>query len=492
METLLFAVRYVYKNKKKIAIKLPLRISSYDSLEQRKVLRAQLKTPAWRQKLAGLRQQGYTICYAEYDRDTDSVKGGTPLQPTQNTALNSYVRLALTQETTYSIYVPSAQEKPLSLFKKGWQGIASIPNKIFGGLLGRTILKAQTMDFSLQGSTPKEAVDIFIYENKSNIHAKRIKVFTKDKSELDTLELHLPYKNKKTKKQDRIYIINVVGYDMCYQQKLGEMKNDLLKLKKEGIDAHIIGFNFRNVADSKGKVQSENDLILDVKTQVKRLRDKGVPAENIVIKGYSLGAGISAKAVKELHDEKTPVNLFHSRSFKRISSAVSGWIRAGKKNGVKDRNPFASFFGKVAEPFIRFGLAASQWGINAEKAYMKIPEANKQYIVVRTPTKKQTSATYDDKTITHAASLHNCNSLKLLRKKDKTEKARAKERKMIVDETKVPQCKTLNGHTAPMNALINSKGKTANYVFRQFVSGICKKNHSKSVERNEKRVLLSF
>ncbi len=57
--------------------------------------------------------------------------------------------------------------------------------------------------------------------------------------------------------------------------------------------------------------------------KVKYLLDKGIPAEDITLYGYSMGGGIAACIAKRLHEEGHPVNLTIDRSFSSLSAVVS-------------------------------------------------------------------------------------------------------------------------------------------------------------------------
>lgn len=57
--------------------------------------------------------------------------------------------------------------------------------------------------------------------------------------------------------------------------------------------------------------------------QVKKLRNEGIPPEDVTLYGYSMGGGIAAHTTKKLHEEDYPVNLTIERSFSSLSNVVS-------------------------------------------------------------------------------------------------------------------------------------------------------------------------
>lgn len=94
----------------------------------------------------------------------------------------------------------------------------------------------------------------------------------------------------------------------------------------------IIGMNFRGVMQSTGRARSEQDWVNDVLALVAHLRSQGVPLENIVLKGHSLGGALFTLAAAQLYKKErrtTPLGqkipcmkLINDRSF----SSLADWL----------------------------------------------------------------------------------------------------------------------------------------------------------------------
>lgn len=127
-------------------------------------------------------------------------------------------------------------------------------------------------------------------------------------------------------------IIHAVGNADCYENHMHEYA----LLAQEFPHARIVGFNFRGTMNSTGRAWSENDWIEDVKSIVKHYQDQGVPLENILLNGQSLGAAIVTLAAAKIYQEakdkaiankidpKTvkSLKLLNTRSFSSVTEFV--------------------------------------------------------------------------------------------------------------------------------------------------------------------------
>jgi pimeloyl-ACP methyl ester carboxylesterase len=171
------------------------------------------------------------------------------------------------------------------------------------------------------------------------------------------------------------------------------------------LNVNVIGFNYRGVADSTGLACSSDDLIIDGIAQVQRLIDRGVDPEKIVLRGNSLGGAVAALVGQHFHKRDQKVSVFSARSFSTITNAIVAWIRTGYP---EDRNEttYRKILGWLAKPFIMLAVAASKWEMDGYSAYQSIPDAYKEYMVVRSSRAKRVPARKDDTVIPHYASLH--------------------------------------------------------------------------------------
>ncbi|WP_304607460.1 hypothetical protein [Legionella sp. MW5194] len=163
--------------------------------------------------------------------------------------------------------------------------------------------------------------------------------------------------------------------------------------------------------------------------------------------------------------------------------------------------------GWFAKPFIKFGIALVKWEMDAGSAFKSIPEAYKDYIVVRTRKgKDKRDKSIDDTVIPHYASIHKELSAERRKKKVEIDKEienldtlietsdplakpgliSAKEglveaRERIKSDRKMETSPRQNGHNAGWDDLTNRSGKTATTFFREFVERTTKDHAVKPV-----------
>ncbi|WP_028387905.1 lipase family protein [Legionella fairfieldensis] len=335
--------------------------------------------------------------------------------------------------------------------------------------------------------------------NGDDLTCEKHEVITYDKAHLDTFEIkHNSQENIVPKYQK--YIINLVGNSMCYEQIINTMKKDAIALQ-----ANVVGFNFRSVGQSTGKVKSRDDLIADGIAQVQRLLDQGVSPQNITLKGHSLGAGIASLVAQHFHQLGQPVNLFNSRSFSSMTNVLVGYLRLKHKIGHKE-SIGRIILGWLVKPFIKLFVVLAKWEINAGSAFKSIPAAYKDYIVVRSK-KEIRGHRIDDPVIPHYASIHKELTSERRKKKAKIDeeiahlediiqkadpltkseladarRALFKARLKIKSDRKMgTSTQDANGHNSGWNELHNRAGKSAEAFFREFVQRTQEDHAVKSV-----------
>lgn len=248
--------------------------------------------------------------------------------------------------------------------------------------------------------------------NIDSAECKKTKVKVKGSLEVELDTVIFLHKNKSDTdaKNERCYILHFFGSGADYENE--ECKSEML----DGFlnqNANVIGFNYRGIGLSSGKVLTQDHLIEDGIAQVQNLLDSGVPSEKIVLKGHSLGGAVATLVAKHFHDIGKPVYLFNEKSFSSASKVVVGRMRqASFKNGHEEKF-LPKIYGQILFPFIKVLLNLLNWEINAAKAYKEIPSKYKSYLVVRSPKSMRGNRT-DDAIIPHYASLH-----KGLSKKDR-------------------------------------------------------------------------
>lgn len=201
---------------------------------------------------------------------------------------------------------------------------------------------------------------------------------------------------------------------------------------------------------------------------------------------------------QHFHQLRQPINLFNSRSFSTITNFLVGHVRLkrdenGQAIGHND-SIGGTIFGWLAKPFIKFGVALAKWEINAGSAFKSIPEAYKDYIVVRSR-KDIRGNRIDDAVIPHYASIHKeltserrakkaeiddeiANLDDIIQNADPLAKpgltnartALVQAREKIKSDRKMEtDSQYANGHNSDWSTLHNRSGKSAQTFFREFV-----------------------
>ncbi|MDR3491311.1 MAG: alpha/beta hydrolase [Gammaproteobacteria bacterium] len=331
-----------------------------------------------------------------------------------------------------------------------WDLTKAIVRNVYGMSFGQKIMLSQSENFS-EASIPEN-------NNLLNIIFDRSFVITHDNAKLDTLTISA--KNAVNPKNRQLHIINFVGIGMSYHDIFQDMKEDCLALK-----CTVIGFNYRGIHTSSGKLYSKDDLIVDGIAQVQRLLDDEVIDQNIILAGHSLGGAIATLVTKHFHDRGYKIKLFNSRSLSSLADFFASY----------KMNPYPSnWLERVKNSYIRFMVHfkfnITNWQIDAAEAFKSIPESYKEYIVVRSPKElrfREKNCHIDDPVIFHEVSLHA--ALKALRKQKKLEiREKCNNPEELADklaEFKKRKFHTefyaSNGHSLPLKALIcNYDNKT--------------------------------
>lgn len=368
-------------------------------------------------------------------------------------------------------------------------------NKLLGAWVSGIVLPAQNRDFT----DLKINDDAASMLSENDLTCEKHEVITHDDAHLDTFEIkHMSQKDIAPQYQQ--YVINLVGNGMCYEHIIRDMKADA-----KAMQTNVVGFNLRGVGQSTGKAKSKDDLVTDTIAQVQRLLDQGVSPQNITLKGHSLGAGIASLVAYHFHQLEQPINVFDGSSFSSITNFLVGHVRLqrdedGKARGHKD-SLGGKILGWIIKPFVKLALALVNWEIDAGSAFKSIPEAYRDYMVVRSRKEiREKEGRIDDAVIPHYASIHkelaserrakkaqmdkeigslesrikNAASLaqsELIEKKEALVQAREEVKSARKMETLHP---AFNGHQQYWSELHNRSGKSAQTFFRDFVQRAAK------------------
>ncbi|STX27689.1 SdbA protein, substrate of the Dot/Icm system [Legionella beliardensis] len=166
------------------------------------------------------------------------------------------------------------------------------------------------------------------------------------------------------------------------------------------LDVTIIAFNYRGIGLSKGIVKSENDLYDDAYAQVQRLLQLGAQPKNIAVMGECLGGNVAAHTAGKLHQEGDPVKLYPARSFRSLTSIISGRSRPTKTD--HPLNPLTWL------KWVRFAMVqcilnpiiiSSGWSLNVDKQFLAVPPHDRDFIVVRSKKDNEGNHFADDKMV---------------------------------------------------------------------------------------------
>lgn len=236
----------------------------------------------------------------------------------------------------------------------------------------------------------KETREKFLSSNKNS---EKIKLTTFDQAKLDGVVI---FKDEKEKSdfaarntKDQKWVILVNGNCQHYEDLLQHSQD----IVGSDFKANVLTFNYRGVGQSEGKANKIEDLVVDADTCVQYLKDMGVPEENILISGHSLGGGIATKVASEY--EK--VNLLNTNSFASTAKAAEHLVAV-----------------PVIKNLVSKLIKQADWDLDAVEAWKRVK--GRKMIVFHK----------DDKIISKPASLFK--GLKLDKEANKAEKT-AKESK---------------------------------------------------------------
>lgn len=378
--------------------------------------------------------------------------------------------------------------------------LQAVGNFALGKTIMRMVLPAQTFaQFKLSEEDKKTHFDKIFLENKENndlIHQTH-QVMTHDGCCLDTLEI-IPkslvgeYKEggKVSIDPTQKYIIKFVGNKSSYAIGLDDAYKDVDEKSRprmplgtpsgtikemisdaRELNCRVILFNYRGVSDDKKQATSTNDLFVDGIAQVQRLLDAGVPPENILVKGHSLGGGIGCVTAAYFAKNNEHVFNYTSRTFPYLARLILGNLRRmfvkpnkdGKKSGHKE-----TLGGKIiaflAWPFVKAIFYLSRCEIPAAESFRSI--WNKRYITAKSPAADiaANADIIDDSVMTHYASLPQG-----LPKKERDINA---EVVVKAQDEKAQDIRTIvDAHDAGMHELVHhTNNMSAKASFHQFVN----------------------
>lgn len=224
-------------------------------------------------------------------------------------------------------------------------------------------------------------------------------------------------------KKDQKVIIHAVGNADAYEQHVLEY----IDLAEKHPDYRVVGFNFRGTMQSRGRAWSEEDWVADVIAVVEYYKAQGIPTQNILLNGHSMGGALTALAAAKLYQQELAkaknqnlpastaqsVKLINNRSFSnltdeiiisilgnKISAAIVGIFYGallGFALGVSLLGSIAAlsavlvasllYTEKLTQNLLRPWLKGLLWltfgTIDAAFAYKSLPEEATDYLVAK-------------------------------------------------------------------------------------------------------------
>ncbi len=225
-------------------------------------------------------------------------------------------------------------------------------------------------------------------------HTTDLDFFTLETSEGAVLDsVAVTAANEKNKPiAERKFVIACMARDQNYINWVKDFK-----YSADQIGCTVIGFNYRGVDYSKGMVWTQENMINDTLAQVERLLALGAKPENIGLEGMCLGGAVATLAAARLHEQNLKVKLYNERSFRSLSRFITGFIIPDANCSLW--NP-VNWLRYITVGFVYIIIAPlvwlAGWQMDAESAWDKIPQTDKDYSVIRNPMDPNPEAPKDD------------------------------------------------------------------------------------------------
>lgn len=423
-------------------------------------------------------------------------KNGT----TPTFAIKKFIETSLQNKFTFDIKTVRAEPVLIKSWRAKISYFISAINPIgwiAAAIISKLVLKAQTMKFDdalskkrLRNQTPDKRKQDFIKKNSHHLDIKLAKVMTPNTElELDTIEISK--KNCRAPKDRRMHVIHFVGYNMCYEEILKDMKREALdKIKmhdgstkqKNKLDPVVIGFNYPRVVNSKGRALTKDDLVKAGIALVQSLLDEGVPLENIILHGYSLGGAIASLIAKYFQEQKNThdkIYLFNNRSLGLLTDVVISWT--------------SKWLQPIVKPFLKFSFSPinGNWEMDAASAFLSLNKEQKSHLIAEQDHTIPYHVSMHKKIIDHLENSANVNldgyladESKQMRMSDSAHKKHEKNKSEDLPNPHSISMRHIEGHDG-INTITGEK------YFRRFVkqaamqNGLFKEPKKKIKERDE-------
>jgi effector protein SdbA len=273
------------------------------------------------------------------------------------------------------------------------------------------------------------------WQNKQNKETKInfYSLETDDHAVLDSVAVFSESEEKKSM-ADRKFIITCLANGQNYINWMSHFN-----YSSKAIGCTVIGFNYRGIDYSQGLVWTENNMIDDVRAQVRMLLEQGAQPENIGLEGMCVGAAVATLAAAREHEQQIKVKLYNERSFRSIPRVLAGAFLP--KTTSSPLNPLTWLryltAGVIYLVFLPIIWVAG-WHMDVASAWEKIPFADKNYSIVRNPNDSDPNAPKEDGVIedrwASLASLVDVKRDSALKKQKKRQRLTAEEEQLTTDK----------------------------------------------------------
>lgn len=147
---------------------------------------------------------------------------------------------------------------------------------------------------------------------------------------------------------------------------------DFLETLSEETTADIYSGNYRGVGASEGFATGYQDLVMDGEAMVQHLLSLGYKEENILIHGWSLGAGVGAHVAALHQEEGRAIHYCSDRSFASLATEVKHLVQRDKQELRARGHTFLAKLVKIASKIAEGLVKLIGWNFQSLTCYKKL------------------------------------------------------------------------------------------------------------------------
>lgn len=159
------------------------------------------------------------------------------------------------------------------------------------------------------------------YNFKSKINLNKAVKESKHPFSMDIDCCMLSKNGTKAYDLDKQYIIHCDGNASCYEKRLDALDHWCNEKR------NLVLFDPPGVRFSPGHTYGPEDYMRALKCMIEYLHAQGIPYENMVLSGHSLGAAISTMVGNDYHQQNHRIPVINVRSFGSMASAAAAYVK---------------------------------------------------------------------------------------------------------------------------------------------------------------------